>query len=269
MARISARHLSERIIQALISGPLPRVTLREKVLAGTVYTPQAFYKACAQLRKEEVITLHKNEVSLSIVWIRKELARATTIAETYQIPAYRSSFGGLKDTQKLVYKFKNLAELDLFWTHAVLLVAQDLPQNTPILSLFPHFWFDVLRPVSMDVWFELTGKRNIHINILTHADSKEKRWTPYVPQKNMENLFKVNPLKQSETTYINIVGDMIFDARVDQSSIADLRAAAGGGPVNINELTSRSGVFKLTIERNHAKTAMIRKKCQKYFTIPL
>ncbi|MEJ0053739.1 MAG: hypothetical protein WDN10_03390 [bacterium] len=266
--RKPATPLTERIIDALSNGPRGKVELRNRVV-GKDFTYQGFYKALASLRAAEIVTLHRDTVSLSVVWLERERERIAKSADAYHLSGYQSYFGGLKNGKKLSFKFKTLRELDLFWTQAVLIAMQGAGRGVPIISFIPHDWFYLLRPSTADVWFKLLGKENPHVNILTHATREEKKLSEHPRVARIENMFGENPLRQKESAYMNVIGDLVIEAALDEAVVPGIRRAVRGEAVDIDKLTAQKGVFKLSIRRDSAKASVFTKKAQKYFSISL
>ncbi len=260
--------MAEKIVEALAHGPRDKVELRNE-LVGSHLSLQGFYKSLAQLRSREVVTIHRGTVSLAVVWIQHEMRRLEQMAETYGLPAYRSYFGSLKTGKKLSFTFKTLRELDLFWTQAAIIAIEGAPKDTPMISFLPHDWFDVVRPSSAEIWFKMLGKRNPHVNVITHAAHEERRLSEHPGVTKIESMFGENPLKQKESDYLNVIGDLVFEARLDESVLLGIRRAMCGDPVDIDKLTAKRGVFKLSVKRDPAKALGLKKKIQKYFSIRL
>lgn len=260
--------MTERIIAALAKGPCNKVELRNEVV-GRHLTYQGFYKAFAKLKADEVIIVHRTTASLSLVWLEKERERIERTTETYNLSGYRSYFGGLKKGSKLNFRFKTLRELDLFWTQAVLVAIQGAHRNAAILSFIPHDWFDLLRPSTSDVWFKLLGKRNPHVNVITHAAPEEKKLSEHLGVTRIESMSGINPLKQKESLYINVIDELIFEAVLDESVLSGIRRAMRGEGINVEKLINQPGTFKFLIMHNPAKALVLKKKAQKYFSIRL
>jgi hypothetical protein len=265
-----AKHelLTQKIIAALANGPRNKVELRNEVV-GKDLTCQAFYKAFAALKAEEVITTHKSDVSLSVIWLGQERKRVEKMASSYRLAGYQSYFGNLGEGKKLSFRFKTLRELDLFWTHVALVAAHDAKKDAAILSFLPHDYFDLLRPVTSDAWFKLLGDESTHANVVTHAAPEEKRHSMHSNVASIETMFGENPLKQGEGTYITIIGDLIFQATLDASAVPGIRRAMRGESADIEKLVDRRGVFKLSIARSRSKATTLKKRAQKYFSLPL
>jgi hypothetical protein len=203
------------------------------------------------------------------VWLEHERARIEKIAEAYNLAGYHSYFGGLKNGKKITFRFKTLRDLDLFWTQAVVIAIQGAHRNSPIVSFIPHDWFDLLRPSTSATWFKLLGKNNPHVNVLTHATREERPLSHHPQVSKIENMFGENPLRQKESLYINVIGSLIFEVVLDDSAVAHIRRAVRGETVNIEKLMNQGGTFKISITQSPAKALVLKKKAQKYFTIPL
>lgn len=259
--------LTNRIIDALASGPRDKVELRNEVI-GTRLTSQAFYKALAQLRAAEIVTVNKNTLSLSVVWLRRETQRLEAMTAAYHLPAYRSYFDGLKTGKKLLFRFKTLRELDLFWTQAILVAIPSAHQDAAILSILPHDWFEVLSS-NFDVWYELLGRTNPHCNVITHGSSAEGRYAKHPGVSNVEVLYGENPIKQKESDYIQVIDDLIFEATLDERAVVGIRRAMQGETHGLEKIADSPGTFRLTIRRDERRAVALKKRFQKYFTLPL
>ena len=191
------------------------------------------------------------------------------MSKAYHLGAYHNYFGNLKNGKKVVFRFKTLRELDLFWTHAVLIAIGDAQKTAVVLSFIPHDWFDLLRPTTADVWFQLLGKKNPHCNVITHAAPEEKKLSEHPGVTRIENMFGTNPLKQKESFYLNVIDDLILEATLDEGVVPGIRNAMRGIPVDVPRLLNRHGIFKLNIRQDSAKALALKKKAQKYFSIRL
>lgn len=260
--------LAERIVTSLSAGPRDKVELRNE-LVGRNLTYQAFYKALGQLKKEEIVTVHRATVSLSVIWLEKERKRIERAADAYNLSGYQSYFGGIKKGAKRTFHFKTLADLELFWTHAVLVAVGAAHRDAVILSFLPHDWFNLLRPENADMWYELLGKRNAHVNVLTHATAEEKRHSVHPQAETIENMFGVNPLKQKESVYINVIDDLIFEATLDENVVPGIRRAVRGAAEDTQTLIRRKGAFRFSVRRDADKAKAFKKKVQKYFSLAL
>jgi hypothetical protein len=254
----------EEILTVLAKGPKDQMELRNIVTHNQVYTLQGFYKAFKHLREEEVITVHKKSVSLSFFWIQEELDRISRIAAAYKAPAYQSYFGALKEGESISYRFKTLRELEAFWVHAVLITIDSSSGHAPIMSLTPHDWFQSIRPYN-NVWWRRTTTGRPHWAVLSHATTEEMKETSYPDVKEFERIAGVNPLKQKESLYMNVVEDLIFEARFDERIVPMINSFLRDKEADPGTILDFIGTYKLNVERNSQKAALIEKRLSKYF----
>jgi hypothetical protein len=256
--------LTDRIIEIISKGPVEKQKLLEMLEKERDVTPQAVYKALRQLNKAEVISIHKDTVSLSIIWIQKELRHVSQVAATYQTPVYQSYFGALKLKQKFTYSFRTLRDLHTFWINAVLVTVQSGRENMPLISIVPHDWFQLLRPDNDLAWDKIAGQ-NPHFVVLTHSTTAEKEKSVHPDIEVFERMFNANPLKQKESVYINVLGDLVFQAQLDAKVLPAINHAMLNENFDANKILDTHGSYKLSVENNPQKALTIKKKLQKYF----
>jgi hypothetical protein len=267
MAPLSALPIREQVIDVLSQGPSTKAKLRE-IFKESGYTEQGFYKALNQLHDEEVVTIHKESVSLSFLWIQNEFDRMSKIAAAYQAPVYQTYFGSLKEGTRVTYKFKTLHDLYIFWVHAIFVAMKGMPGRSYLISLSPHDWFQRMRPDINQSWKAVTLDHP-HWIILTHATGDEMRKTKYAELKLLERMAGENPLKQKESFYINVAGDLVFETKLDERMVVEIQKFMADDSMPPEALLERPGTFSISIERSPKKAKRIENKVKKYFTVPL
>jgi hypothetical protein len=95
------------------------------------------------------------------------------------------------------------------------------------------------------------------------------RTTHYPEVKGFERMAAVNPLRQKESTYINIVEDLIFEARFDEKIIREIRRFMDRTEPSADKILDMQGTFRLTIERNAKRARKVENKLKKYFSVSL
>lgn len=260
--------IRENIVQLLENGPVNKLKLLDLVTQKSECTSQGFYKTLKQLCDEEIVTIHEKIISLSFFWIQNQFDRISKIASIYSAPVYQTYFGSLKEGENIKYRFKTLRKLELFWVHAVLISVEGSPEHAYIMSLTPHDWFQNLRP-DINVWWRRVTTGHPHWAILTHATTSEMHKTQYPDVKLFERMAGVNPLRQAESMYINVVGDLVFEARFDARVVPMIQLFMKEKDANPDPILDLEGVYKLSITRNPGKAKIIEKKLKKYFSEPL
>jgi hypothetical protein len=260
--------IRENILQMLETGPMNKEELLDSVIKKSGCTSQGFYKVLKKLCDDEIITLHKKTVSLSFFWIQNQFDRISQIANIYRAPVYQTYFGALKEGERIQYRFKTLRKLELFWVHSVLISVEGSPEHAYIMSLTPHDWFQNLRP-DINVWWRKVTTGHPHWAVLTHATNSEMQQTQYSDVELFERMAGINPLRQAESTYINVVGDLIFEARFDARVVPMIQSFMKKKEADPAPILDMEGVYQLSVSRNSKKAKIIEKKLKKYFSVSL
>ncbi|OGZ07434.1 MAG: hypothetical protein A3D65_06360 [Candidatus Lloydbacteria bacterium RIFCSPHIGHO2_02_FULL_50_13] len=268
-----APSLEETTIKLLEHGPRPKTALIAEIKQKTGATIQGIYKALRSLREAEVITLHNKIVSLSFVWITAQFKKYRMITEIYQTPGRAAYFLELKAGEHISFKFRTLRELDLFWTHAFLLLEPQIATATPVYSIIPHDWFTYARPASDQAWVEqLETRMRIQRVVITHSSPLDKKVLNGRKSKLLEFVLGKNPLHQDERTYLNILDPWIFEARIDKKTNALLLDWIRNNPdiasrkmADLENIFKRHGVSTLKISCNPRRAKLLTRKVQKYF----
>lgn len=269
--------ITESLIQALASGAVRVPALTESVSKTEGVSVQAVYQALRKLREEETVTIHNKYASLSGSWIQKELDRFAFMANAYASSEYIEELRS-GSAKKHIFHFKTLKELDLFWSHAYILLAEQIDPSYPTYSVMPHDWFPYARESTDTYWAKrhIENKRSSRV-VLTHASTLD-RAVIRERQKTLGSLFEFvlneNPLKQRNTEYYNSVAEYVFKADFDPKiaeRLDDFIATekklplTAGARKKIDEITSMKGVFTLTIIRSPEKASRIEQKVRRYF----
>ena len=274
---IMKKGVRDYIITCLQGGALTTSDLVTRTSSYCNATPQAVYKTLTVLRTNDIITISKRGTSLSLLYIEKEM-------EKWQL-AHRVTLSGAElarrlthDKTKVAYSFANFHELDLFWTHSFTIVAANVPTSVPRYMLTPHDFFLYTRPETDSFWIKknVTEKHTSRLIVpyalpLDKEVIKERRSSSGT---TFEFLIGINPLKQKEHIYYNILGDYIFTGTMDKEVHEKIVAYIANQKriprstkelAHIQNLIEMKGHFTLTIERHKKKAGAIEKKLQKYF----
>ena len=265
------------LIERLQEGSSPTTLLIRRTSIACTSTSQSVYKELSKLRRENIVTISKGNVSLSLLYIEREREKwqfAHLVATSQKEFLQKLN----RDNTKVTFAFKNQRELDLFWTHSFTILAVDMPSNIPRYMLTPHDFFLYTNPETDTFWI----KKNItdhHISRLivpfaNALDRKVVRKRKDLLGSRFDFLFNKNPLGQKEHVYLNIIGDYILKGIMDEVWHKDFIKLIE----NYKEIPSTkkdfdaiknaietNGKFTLTIERNKAKAEIMEKKLKKYF----
>lgn len=269
--------LKNHILEKLSSGPRNVSALVFEISQEHKTTIQGVYKALRHFTKDEVITIHRRTASLSVIWITEQKEKLERTAKAYELTSYLQQ---LQDSKKrrMSFTFKTLAELDLFWTHSLLIIQESLPASHVSYAIAPHDWFFYSRTSTDTAWTQKHSKeKRVFRAILTHAQALDKKVIEkrhHVLGKSLEHVFNENPLRQKETEYYNIIDSWLFHIILDPHVSKELSlfiekqvslAFTKEIKKEMGELLARRGRFTLSIEKSEKKTSVVRKKILGYF----
>ncbi len=271
------KDLQNILVDKLLLGPQSVSMLIENVAEETASSIQEAYKALRALRMLNIVTVHNKVVSLSLIWIDKE--REKLAFASYSYHANKSLEKVLRyDKTKIVFHFKTLSELDLFWTHVYTILAKKADPYCPRYMLIPHDFFLYARRETDTFWMKENITKDVTTRlVVTHPfpiDKTAVKKRAGFKDNPFEYLLHENPLKQKPFVNYNILGEYIFKGMFDEKineSIENLLSTIKKLPLDVaeeakmNELLEQKGRFTLSIERNKKKAETMEKKVKKYF----
>jgi len=271
------RDLQNILVERLLPGPQLVATLTETIATETEMTIQGVYKALRSLRTSAIVTIHNKVVSLSLIWINKEKEKYAFASYSYH--ANKDLEKKLQaDRSKVIFHFRNLSELDLFWTHAYAIIAKKTNSSCPRYMLIPHDFFLYARTETDTFWMKENITKYVTTRlVVTHPfpiDKLAVKKRADFKDNPFDYLLHENPLKQENNIYFNTLGEYIFKGTFDEKineSIESLLSTIKKLPLatteetRMNELLEQRGRFILTIERNKKKAEIMEKKVRKYF----
>lgn len=271
------KSLNEEIIHCLSFGPKRISSLVAEVATNNKTTIQGVYKALRILKNTETVTIHKKIVSLSIIWVEGKIKELQKISDAYKANDYIKELQ-LGNKKSLKFKFSTFYELDLFWTHLFIVTEGAVPTTSPIYMIIPHDWFLYLRSSSDTAWVnKLAQTKRPSKMIITHAFNLDKKIAAHRKKKLgklFEYCFNLNPLKQSEEEYYNIVGPWVFVAKIDKtvSRLISNFLKKSAGDFNekdlqfLDSVIKMRGNFTLTVSYSERKASSLIHKTKNIFT---
>lgn len=246
------------------SGVIDRVIESEKV------TVQAVYKELRALVRDEVVLDKQKKLSLSLPFIEGEYKRWRLTREQYTHQVSFDDFLQLQKGKSLSFNFSNIADLDLFWTQAFIILERILPEDSITYSIIPHDWFMYARPHTDDVWVNQQSK--LQRVIITHPAEFDWQVIGIRRREGRSLTGGENPLKLTEYQYITLVGDWVFEVEFDKAVakelneyIWSLKNVKDVDQIKMEELMKRKGSFKLKLSNNAKKAREMSNKTKKFF----
>ncbi len=255
------------VINALAENASSGTVLLEKARENKkTLTKQALYVVLRKLIAEEIIVKHGTQFSLSNVWLGKMYEFFLVARERYGARHETVDFLSLTDGDKIAYNFKSPAEADKFWAHAFDVLARTMSFTEPIYLYNPHEWFILVREESERGLFEKlrSQKRNLWLTAgnSTLLDLSVRKFFDgtYLQYHALEK-----PLFEKNSRYINIFGDFIIEATLDQETAdaidvyyKDTVEWNEGAKIKLTNIVSK-GKTKLIISRSERKAVQLKK----------
>ena len=263
-------NIDSQIIGLLAAGSKRTTELLENVLGKGKVTRQAFYKALRKLLKENVLVVHKKQVSLSRVWANNLRKLAKQIENAYFVDLKIFDFTNLKEGEKIKYTFNTIRNLDNFWGQAQNTLMQYCGNDEAIYSYDPHYWFylvrqdiekELLREISeRHIKFLMTVGGNTFLDKFIKKDFNNK----YL-QYNIKKIFP------EDNFYLTVVGDYVIEVTLDKKVSNGIEAIFTNN--KLPELACEKlalyldvrSTNKMIIYRNAEKAGSYRKKIGKDF----
>lgn len=268
--------VEDHILASLQVGSKGTTELLEELQAVRVgTTKQAFYQSLRKLKKEEVAVVYGKRISLSNIWINKMSEYFSLARKSYSIGESPSeNFLSLSDGEKISYTFKDPHTTDIFWGHAFHVLAEQV-HDSPICIYDPHQWFMIAREESEKTLFMDIKSREQKLLVLIGNKNKIDIETGKWFDGNALQYFATEDrLFDRNNYYLNIFGDFIIEAQIDQTTANEIDAfyqtseSINEQSLNkLKEIVSRKGKNKLTISRNKRKAEKLRGIFKKYFLV--
>ena len=262
--------VEKALLLALGNGSVEKSVLLEQVRQTCGVTVHAVYKALRQLVSLDVVTIHKNSVSMTLLHIEKELAHWEQVSAIYNTRPLSGHFLGLQEGESLNLRFKTLNELDAYWVHAFILLERNLPDNLPTYSVIPHDWFYYGRRET-DIFWTKRQRRKQRL-VITHPLDVDMLSLRERKKQGYEMTPNVNPFLQEEHEYYTLAGDWIFKVSIDKKAhqrlieiVKKAKKLADINQTQLQKLLSQKGINTMKIYRNKRRAETMSSKVKKYF----
>ncbi len=272
------KSLEEYILDHLQHGPVVMLDLIEKIKQqrpGT--TKQGVYAALRQLKKQEVVVIHKGTASLNVTWLT-QIGRYIEVAQHHYFKDEISigHFANLQNGERIQYSFQNPVLTDAFWNHAVFILIETTPSDTPFIAYDPHVWFYLAHPENELALVEFVATHKRQYLVVSGANTPLDKYPKTLLDGTHAQYHALHkPLFKKNNYYLNIIGDFLIEAWID-AQIAKKIDQFYQEHVKYTDdvrnefrtIVEQRGKSKLVISRNVKKAERLRKKLIKPFYIP-
>ena len=240
-------------------------------------TKQAVYTAIRNLKREEVVVVHKKHISLNKVWVKNQLNFFTIADSDYTHEG--SNYDNLllmEEGDKITYFFKSAYATDQYWAHLYETMVENMDKSMPAVLYNPHEWFLVARKESEEMIFNRLSSQSKLMFMVIGGTNDLDKLVVKTAFKQWKHQYNFRPdLKFDKNYYINIFGDFIIEAKLDEKVSLEIDEFFSKykilTPSNIAELkiiVSKRGKNKLMITRNKKRAFNLRKMLAYDFHVP-
>lgn len=271
---ISPKTVEEIILQKLSVRALSAESLLlEAQVFKSGFTKQALYQTLRKLMDREIVVKHGKKFSLSQPWILKMNDFFSIAQKQYGIGEQGGNdFLSLSDEDKISYSFKSPAEADRFWGHAFNILGGTL-QNEPLYIYNPHEWFFFARKESEKFLFTELQKNKQQVWLLCGGTTALDKYTAkYFDGSVLQyHMITKTELFEARNYYLNIFGDYLIEARIDEKTAEKVDALYDETKVWSEEVERKvatlvtQGKTTITISRNKKKSDKFKKLFTPYF----
>lgn len=264
--------IEEVIVASLAANAASGAQLLEKARGiKKTLTKQALYVVLRRLIGQEVVVKHGTMFSLSNVWLGKMAEFFQRAQERYGVRTEGVDFLNLQDGDKISYAFKSPHEADRFWGHAFDVLA-DMHTKEPVYIYNPHEWFIFARQESeLHLFNKLKdAKRQLWLTIGSR-DPLDVYAKQFFDGQYLQYHMLERPLFEKGNYYLNIFGDYIIEATIDDAIAAQVEGLYKTTPAfddavipALQRLVSK-GKTKLTISKNARKAQKLKKLFEPHF----
>jgi hypothetical protein len=276
MKKLEYPTIESSIIGTLSHQSYTTVKLLGEVQKNLSCTRQGYYKILRKLKNEEVLIVRNKIVSLSYLWIQKQMDFYTAIFNQYtQSKKPSEDFLLLEDTDSIVYTFKNTEITDVFWNHALSILNQKVDRNIPLCIYNPHEWFLLVRKESEKAMFhnvESIGRKLVVlIDHTTPLDMLVKKEFNF---KNNHYYATPKTIIKKSNYYLNVIGDYIIEVTIDKKTSRAIdewylktKVYDEIAKKELSTIIQSRGKNKLQISKDKTRAETLRKTFRKFFVV--
>lgn len=274
---MTKKSLDQQIILSLQEGPVKSTRLVNELAEHNKMTVQAIYVVLRKLKKEGVIVYKHRVISLSTVWIEKQVALFQYMKFVYldSLEAKEFSFGELGVGDKISYDFHNPVLLDQMWGHLFIILTKKLAQQMPVMIYNSHFWFPIVRLESERTIFESLEKNGHKAYFSSSSKSDLDRLTIKNFLSNNNHSFSLSVDYGFESNfYINVLGDYLIEVFLDKNVSKKLEEffAKNVSLTNdkvevLRDMVTAKGKNRLVVSHNPKKAKKLRARLARSFLL--
>lgn len=272
------KNIEELILSHLQKGSVVILKLIEQIKKDRPNTTkQGVYATLRKLKKEEKVLIHNGQTSLNIKWVQQmsEYFAKTQYYYTHHDTG-DGNFISLNDREKIEYYFQNPVVADTFWTHALYILLDLTPQESPLFLYNPHEWFLITRSENETALIkDVKEKGRLFLVTVGDKSPLDKAVSGDFDGINSQYYMSEKPFFKKKNYYINTLGEFIIEVWIDNliaEKIEGIYRKSKNLTAEVKEeltkILEMKGRTKIVISRNSKKSERLQKMFKKYFYIP-
>ena len=263
--------ISSTIVSMLEKGSMSKQDLLDRVCKKKGVTIQGVYKEIRKLVANGTLLLHKQALSLNLLYISKQYNRWSSVLNNYEGGLnLKNHFLDLQEGESLTYRFKTLNDLDAYWVHAAIILDKQIRHSSATYSVIPHDWFLYGRKET-DIFWTNSQKAKMRL-IITHPTLIDREVSKVRRRAGYTTALGVNPFKQDEATYYTLINGYIFKIKLKAKTMQQIKVFMNTydridniDAEELRKLIFNSGESVMKIIKDEKKFNKLISKCKKYF----
>lgn len=268
-------NLKNLLIETLASRPGLKAAMLRRALEekGNEYSIQGVYKELKKLQEEGAVFKAKGRYGLRLPWVFDFLSVAERMEETYVERPKLSSILPDED-KKEIWHFSDLAKLNDFWGHVLLMLINQSEKKT-LLGWNPHTWFHLLQTEQEEQYLQALKRAGSKLYLMVGGATFLDRWAERFWDKEVVDYsFAESPFHEERGTYLNVIDDYVLTVKLDSKLAATIDAFYAKTmsmedldvPAIIAVLRQKTDA-SLWLEKNPKKASQIKSKFKKHWGI--
>jgi len=271
---LDSKKLNQYVLDRLKHGPRIVVKLIEDIKKVRPHTTkQGVYAALRELKKQEVVVMHRKKASLNLKWLNQQSAYFFAARYNYLSDTGAGDFSRLNQGEKIAYHFTKPVLTDAFWCHVLYILIEQQKLNGPIFLYNPHCWFFICRAESERALRDFISQHHSQYLLTVHGRTPLDRYIinefdGTASQYYMsERSYFLRP-----NYYLNIIGDFIIEVWINPRIAGEIERIYHQTKVvdqqTIDKLTAlinSRGKSRLVISKDKMKAQKLAKKFSRNF----
>lgn len=269
------KQLEDAIVTALGARPqLSAKELHRAVQSTRTYSIQGLYKELHKLESSGVIVKEGLQYSLRLPWTLKLADFAETATAQY-VQHAGEVLTLPKKGKKRIWHFRDVQQLNNFWSQVLLFLIQHVPDNT-LYSWMPHPWYHLVYTEQEQQYTDAVRRMDVRLYIINRGQTYLDRWVEqFWKQPHIEYSFHAKPLNSvAQNTYLNVIGDYVLTVKlgsgITQSIELLYRKTRNSEAVDFRavfRVFNQKVKATMWLERNEKKSHRIKSVFRRHFGI--